>query len=242
MNSNIARRFERWSLQLRDLVTGAVLLAAALPVFAGSVWLPDGAGVSNISMRSMQETKFSQVVRQQYDFSCGSAAIATLLTYHYERETTERNAFEAMFEVGDKEKIATAGFSLLDMKGYLESIGYGADGYQASLDTLQEAAIPAIALINVRGYRHFVVVKGVDDNEVLIGDPALGLKYMSRQKFESVWDNGVLFIIKTEPEMGKKNFNQSVEWEQLARAPLGNTMPGESLSGLTVDLPRIGDF
>jgi predicted double-glycine peptidase len=209
---------------------------------AGSVWLPDGANVSNVQTRSLQETKFAQVVRQQYDFSCGSAAVATLLTYHYERETAEQDAFEAMYEAGDKEKIAKAGFSLLDMKGYLESIGYGADGYQASLDTLEKAGVPAIALIDERGYRHFVVVKGVEGNEVLIGDPALGLKYMSRAVFESIWANGVLFIIKNQPEVGKQYFNQDNEWQQLARAPLGKALAAESLAQLTVDLPRLGDF
>lgn len=241
---NKARRYSPRLIQNAAgsfFVAGVVLLYSSFAL-AGSVWLPDGAGITNVPARSLQETKFSQVVRQQYDFSCGSAAVATLLTYHYEHETAEQDAFEAMYEAGDKEKIATAGFSLLDMKGYLESIGYGADGYQASLDTLQQAAVPAIALINERGYRHFVVVKGVEDSEVLVGDPALGLKYMSRAVFESIWDNGVLFIIKTRPEVGQKYFNQGDEWAQLGRAPLGKALPAESLAGLTIDLPRLGDF
>jgi hypothetical protein len=209
---------------------------------AGSVWLPDVAGVSNVPARSLQESKFSQVVRQQYDFSCGSAALATLLTFHYARETAEQDAFGAMYVAGDKDKIATAGFSLLDMKMYLESIGFMADGYQASLDTLEDAAVPAIALINYRGYRHFVVVKGIRDDEVLIGDPALGIKFMSRREFESLWDNGVLFIVKNKPDVGQKHFNQSSEWRLLARAPLGAALPTDTLAELTVGLPQLGDF
>ena len=209
---------------------------------AGSVWLPGVAGVSNVATRTIQEAKFAQVVRQQYDFSCGSAALATLLTYHYDRETREQDAFGAMYAAGDKEKIASAGFSLLDMKTYLESIGYKADGYQASLDTLESAAVPAIALINYKGYRHFVVVKGIQDDEVLIGDPALGIKLMTRHEFESLWDNGVLFIIKNKPDLGRRFFNQSTEWGLLARAPIGTALSADSLAQLTVRLPRLGDF
>jgi len=209
---------------------------------ASSVWLPDGQGVFNAPITSMQELKFSQVVRQQYDFSCGSAALATLLTYHYDKQTKEQDAFGAMYAAGDKEKIATAGFSLLDMKNYLESIGYQADGYQSSLDTLAQAGVPAIALINYRGYRHFVVVKGIQNGEVLIGDPALGLKFMPRAEFESLWDNGVLFIIRNKPQVGQQHFNQTAEWRLLARAPLGTALSSESLAQLTVNLPRIGDF
>jgi len=209
---------------------------------AGTVWLPDVAGVSNVPTKSLQESKFSQVVRQQYDFSCGSAALATLLTFHYDRETVEQDAFSAMYATGDKEKIATSGFSLLDMKSYLESIGFMADGYQSSLDTLENAGVPAIALINHRGYRHFVVVKGIQNGEVLIGDPALGIKFMSRGDFEAQWDNGVLFIIKNQPKVGQDHFNQSDEWNLLARAPIGVALSTDSLAKLTVGLPRIGDF
>ncbi len=234
---------------LRTFRTRAVpILGIGLLLFQGSsavatsVWLPDSAGISNVPVRSLQESKYAQVVRQQYDFSCGSAALATLLTFHYGNETAEQDAFGAMYAAGDKEKIATAGFSLLDMKSYLESIGYLADGYQASLDTLEEAGVPAIALINYRGYRHFVVVKGIRNDEVLIGDPALGIKFMSRDEFVSIWDNGVLFIIKNKPETGKEHFNQAAEWTLLARAPLGTALSRDSLAELTVGLPRMGDF
>lgn len=224
-------------------VFGAGLfLLYGTPAAAGSVWLPDSPGVSNVTARSLQESKFAQVVRQQYDFSCGSAALATLLTYHYGRDTAEQDAFGAMYAAGDKEKIAAAGFSLLDMKTYLQSIGYEADGYQASLDTLEQAAVPAIALINYRGYRHFVVVKGIQKGEVLIGDPALGIKYMGRDDFESLWENGVLFIIRNKPDIGQKHFNQPREWQLLARAPIGTALSPDSLSQLTVGLPRLGDF
>ncbi len=234
--ANLTRR-------LAGLTIGGSLALAFVPVaVAGSVWLPDAAGISNVPARSLQESRFSQVVRQQYDFSCGSAALATLLTYHYDHATDEQSAFGAMYAAGDKKKIAAAGFSLLDMKTYLESIGYAADGYQASLETLEKAGVPAIALINYRGYRHFVVVKGIKDDEVLIGDPALGIKFMSRASFEGLWENGVLFIIKNEPETGRRYFNQRLEWSLLARAPMGAALPPDSLAQLTVGLPRLGDF
>lgn len=224
------------------IAAGCVLSMSPLYATAGSVWLPEVTGISNVPAKSLRESRYSQVVRQQYDFSCGSAAVATLLTYHYDRATKEQDAFGAMYDAGDKEKIATAGFSLLDMKLYLESIGYQADGYEATLDTLAGAGVPAIALINYRGYRHFVVVKGIRDDEVLVGDPALGLKLMSRRQFESLWDNGVLFIIKNRPQIGQKHFNLPSEWSSLARAPLGAALGSDSLAQLTVTLPRIGDF
>lgn len=240
-NKTVRRSNALYPLAGLTLVACFLLLPISFAV-AGTVWLPGTAGVSNVPAKSLQEAKFSQVVRQQYDFSCGSAALATLLTFHYDTATDEQTAFAAMFETGDKEKIATAGFSLLDMKTYLESIGYQADGYVATLDTLESAGVPAIALINYRGYRHFVVIKGMQGKEILIGDPALGIKFMSREDFEGLWDNGVLFIIKNNPEIGQRNFNQSTAWNLLARAPLGTALPADSLAQLTVELPAFGEF
>ena len=65
------------SLLVADFATG------------GTVWLQGAEGISNVPIRSIQERKFDRVVRQQFDFSCGSAALATLLTFHYDEDTDE---------------------------------------------------------------------------------------------------------------------------------------------------------
>jgi predicted double-glycine peptidase len=198
-------------------------------------------------VKSVAERKFEQVVRQQYDFSCGSAALATLLTFHYDEPTTERLAFATMYEAGDKEKIARVGFSLLDMKNYLGSRGYEADGYQASLETLRSAGVPAIALISIKGYQHFVVIKGVQEQEVLVGDPALGIRAVPRDQFAGMWTNGILFIIKNRSQTGQEHFNMAAEWGSLPRAPLDAPLTRESLAAVTLALPvlsrpMLGDF
>jgi predicted double-glycine peptidase len=58
-------------------------------------------------VHSMLEQRFTTVVRQQYDFSCGSAALATLLHYHYDEPVDEKVAFAGMWRDGDKEQIST---------------------------------------------------------------------------------------------------------------------------------------
>ena len=66
----------------------------ASPLVAGTVGLnPDTAG-ANYRVRTMSwvEIPFRSVIRQQFDFSCGSAAVATLLTYHYGTRTPRSTA------------------------------------------------------------------------------------------------------------------------------------------------------
>lgn len=226
----------------REWLMLATSLLLASPAFGGSVWIPGIEGATNVPIQSIQERKFERVVRQQYDFSCGSAALATLLTYHYDDRTAEQAAFEEMYARGDQQKIARVGFSLLDMKQYLEGVGYEADGYKATLDTLEEAGVPAIALISVRGYRHFVVLKGLDEERILLGDPALGLRKLPRSEFERMWENGILFIIRNKVEVGQKHFGVAAEWSMIPRAPLGLALPPQDLAELTVSLPGFGEF
>jgi predicted double-glycine peptidase len=210
---------------------------------ADYVWLPNAGGIStSVPGQSIASRRFSTVVRQQYDFSCGSAALATLLTYHYDERTDERAAFRSMYDKGDKAKIVKSGFSLLDIKRYLEERGYQADGYEASLDKLEQAGVPAIALISYRGYRHFVVLKGMNAREVLIGDPALGLRSVQREEFDGMWTNHILFIIKNKSAVGQQHFNPSGEWATVARAPMGNALGRDSLASITIALPLSGDF
>ena len=87
-----------------------------------------------------------------------SAALATLLTYHYGIRTSETDAFQAVFATGDQEKIKRVGFSMLDMKKYLETRGIRADGFRMTVDDFEEFGAPVIALIDLGSYRHFVVV------------------------------------------------------------------------------------
>lgn len=171
-----------------------------------------------LKVSSIKEARFQATMRQQFDFSCGSAALATLLTHHYGTPTTEQSAFETMFLNGDQPKIRQEGFSLLDMKRYLQARGFLADGFEASLDELVNASTPAIALISEKGYNHFVVVKGMQDDRVLIGDPATGRRTMSRAAFESLWQTRVLFLIHDTKQ--KAVFNDATEWRMAPAAPL----------------------
>jgi predicted double-glycine peptidase len=213
-----------------------------MPVFGGMVMVTGSTGGPfNVKVTSMKEARFHTTIRQQYDFSCGSAALATLLSYHYEDQVSEGEVFKAMFENGDQAKIRTLGFSLLDIKNYLQARGYAADGFRTSLDKLAALGVPAIVLINHNGYRHFVVVKGVFADKVLIGDPTLGIRKMPRTEFESMW-NGLLFLIRSKKQVANQHFNKKSEWNFLAKAPLGTALGNRVLANATWLLRPKSDF
>lgn len=211
------------------------MLAASL-ANAGRIHFAGIGGGYTLPVVSMKETRFYSTLRQQYDFSCGSAAVATLLTHQYGIPVNEAAVFQAMYERGDQEKIRREGFSLLDIKRYLASHGLTADGFTLPLEKLAEAGLPAIVLINEKGYHHFVVIKGMRDGRVLIGDPATGTRAMDRAGFEAIWVNRILFVVHNRKEMAR--FNLDADWMAAPRAPLASSMPRDGMGNLL--LPKFG--
>jgi hypothetical protein len=199
-------------------------------------------GDYSVPVQSMEDRRFASVIRQRYDFSCGSAALATLLRYHYGGLQDEAQVFRGMWAEGDRAQIRRLGFSLLDMKRYLASAGHKADGFEVTLDEVARAGVPGIALINLNGYRHFVVVKGVSADEVLVGDPALGLKPMRRDTFAKAW-NGIYFALNDRLELGRSTFNRDAQWAQFSRAPVGAGLTDPiSQQALMLTAPFYRDF
>lgn len=208
---------------------GLLTVGAAQPAAAGQLLIASGGVNAQVEMSSLASLRYSTVVRQQFDFSCGSAALATLLAYHYDRPTSEQDAFSAMWAIGDQDRIRNLGFSLFEMKAYIESIGLLADGFKLSLDRVAEIGVPGIALIDDSGYKHFVVVKGLTKRDVLIGDPARGLRVVPRKQFTQKWD-GTIFFIRSDLTTGKENFNKNDDWRFAPGAPFD--LAREGLIGL----------
>lgn len=200
-----------------------------------SMQAPDGAPY-RITVTSLKEVRYKAIMRQQYDFSCGSAALATLLTYHYGYPISEQTVFEEMYRYGDQRKIRREGFSLLDMKRFLQSRGFQADGFLLPLEKLEGANLPAIVLLADNGYRHFVVLKGIRDGRVLIGDPSSGTRSMPRSAFESKWVSKLLFVIHNNQRQAR--FNQAPDWRAAPQAPM---ITGVNRAGLEhLAIPKLG--
>jgi uncharacterized protein len=181
---------------------------------AGQIYLNGmtiGSNSANFDVQSFQERKFNSTIKQQYDFSCGSAALATLLLYTYHVPASESSVFKSMFLNGDRQAIEESGFSLLDMKNYLGRQDIPSDGFRAPLQKLTEVKIPAIVLINENGYKHFVVLRGIRNGQVLMADPAIGLRAVSVANFKKQW-SGIFFIILDHIKTARAGFNDGQDW------------------------------
>lgn len=162
---------------------GALIVAAA----AGSA-LPAAAN----PVTSIAELRRRYVVLQDFDISCGAAALCTILNYQHGEHLTEREIALALIE--RPEYIETPelvrlrqGFSLLDLKRFADSRGYEGVGFgQMEYENLLTRA-PLIVPVVFNGYNHFVVYRGELGETVLLADPAFGNRTMSRGRFERAW-------------------------------------------------------
>jgi hypothetical protein len=153
-----------------------------------------GAGVVNKNFLSMREMRYRDMVPQATDFSCGAAALATILKFAYGWNVTENDVIEAMMAVSDQAVVHQQGFSMLDMKRYVEANGMRGRGYFVKPEALEKLQVPVIILLDVRGYKHFVVHKKTTGQRVYIGDPALGNRVMEKKDFLAGW-NGIVFAV-----------------------------------------------
>ena len=178
------------------MAIGFVLCLGLAPVRASLA--ADGRPV-----KSLLEMRHERVVMQKFDLSCGAAALATLLNYQYSDPASEREVAKEL--VRREEYLQNPalvkirrGFSLLDLKRYVDQRGYEGIGYgKLTLEDLIERA-PVMVPIETHGYNHFVIFRGLWGGRVLLADPAWGNRTMPVDAFEQMW--------LTYPDFGKVGF------------------------------------
>lgn len=185
------------------------LLLCAVAEAGASVFSLDIGGVLlEKDIDSIKEKNDLNVVSQKYDYSCGSAAMATLLSYFGET-VEEREIIDEILSIGDLEKIVKRkGFSLLDLKRFAEGRGYKAEGYRADLlYDLKKLELPVLLPILINDYKHFVVFRGISGDRVFLADPARGNVTLPFYQFEEYWFENIFLVVSKKdlnPETLKK--------------------------------------
>jgi uncharacterized protein len=151
-----------------------------------------------VQIQSWKDLRDKGIVKQDLDYSCGAASVATILSGYYGTDVTEKDILQAMVKDG------IASFS--DLAAVVDVYGFKAIGVALDFQQLMELKIPAIAYLERRGVRHFSVIRGIaEDGTVLLGDPSWGNTRFSLQQFLSMWEtrktnvvNGKILLIVPE--------------------------------------------
>jgi predicted double-glycine peptidase len=180
-------------ISLLVLCTGYIEKSLASDI---GVYLPGTGGtVINKRVVSMEAAKFKNVVRQQTDFSCGAASLATILKHAYGMDVDELSVMQGLLQVSNPAIVMKKGFSLLDLKNYAEALGFRARGYRVTLERLKTIRVPTIVMLDLEGYKHFVVLKRIVDGKAYLADPSLGNKVIDEADFIEAWANKTVFAV-----------------------------------------------
>jgi len=215
-----------------------LLFCITPPAIASEVSLLLGGQRFNKPITSWRDIRRQHVVMQALDFSCGAAALATVLRYGFAEEVNETEIIGFIFIFGQtpaegyKKYFKRQGFTLLDLKRAARAKGFQGKGYKnMNLDELLEFIegdhVPVLVPIRPMGYNHFVVVRGVAGNRILLADPAKGNTSMTVRHFLDVWIDGIGFILapRSEADAGTRMASREVSDHELDHFTAGGTIP-----------------
>lgn len=186
----------------RRRVLGGLTAVAGGALVTGMSAGPSRAA-SRGPVRSVLEERRDRVVIQDFDISCGAAALCTILRYQHGENLTEREVALGLIQreeyINNPDLVRIRqGFSLLDLKRFVEARGYEGVGFgQLEFENLVDYE-PLIVPVNFKDYNHFVVYRGHWGEQVLLADPAYGNRTMGIEQFTRAWIEY--------PELGKLGF------------------------------------
>ncbi len=150
-------------------------------------------------VKTFVQLRDHHVVKQEMDYSCGAAALCTLINYYFGGALNERDLLNEMLDSlseADRKDRVENGFSMLDLRDAALRRGYQAEGARLPLSVLPELPGPVMVYLEEDGMRHFAVFRGVVEDRVYLADPSRGNVRMDVRRFNKIWPGIVLVLGK----------------------------------------------
>jgi len=172
-----------------------------------------------VELLSYRELRYRDVVGQSNPYSCGPAAVATLLSRYLGLEAGEGEALrlaEASLTARgeDREQPLAA----LDLMYAMEAYGLEVRGYRVTAASLDDyfarGGVPVIAHVT-KPQNHFVVIVGTLEDLAVLADPSWGTRVEHLSALEaSLGFSGIVLVPLAEVALAER-----AQWRQ--RAVLG---------------------
>jgi len=151
----------------------------ALPAYSAQLTTSSVNG--EIATQSWKERRDAYVVKQDADFSCGAASLATLLNEFYGLSLTEEQILKDM---NKPDRMA----NFEDMARVVNGYGFKSGGVALSYEQLTKLSVPVVVYLQHRGNDHFSVLRGISDTQVQLADPSWGNRIFSKAQFLAMWE------------------------------------------------------
>ena len=168
------------TLLISILLFGKPSFSAEANFYSDTALLRTYSLAVDVPVRSWKTLRDARIVKQDLDYSCSAASLATLLNEFYGQSVTE----EALLKAMDKGNFKA---SFEDMQRVLPQFGFKAQGFAASYEQLMKLKAPVVVYLKHRKDDHFSVLRGIDTNTVWLADPSLGNRTYSKAQFLEMW-------------------------------------------------------
>lgn len=165
----------------------SLLLASVISSFVtehafAEVVLMTPSSVLSLQLKSWKTIRDEGIVKQDLDYSCGAAGIATILNQFYGQSISEQEILKVLDNGNMRASFA-------DMQRALPSFGFKAQGFASTYEQLRGLKAPVLVYLKHRTTEHFSVLKGIGENAVHLADPSLGHVTLSKSQFLNIWNN-----------------------------------------------------
>jgi hypothetical protein len=197
-------------------VLGLCLAAARLPAAPP---IRDDRHIAARHVWDWQRLKQRNIVMQQRDYSCGAAALATIMRYHFEDPVTEDQVLGVLDNLLTLEEIKDRienGLAMSDLRKAAVKMGYQSAVAKMTMQKLFEAKTPLVVGIEEDGFKHFVVYRGTDRQFVYLADPIRGNLRLFTEEFGKQWQKNLALAIAKPNEEVRTVSPLTVRWNEKA--------------------------
>ncbi|HIP36718.1 MAG TPA: peptidase domain-containing ABC transporter [Crocinitomix sp.] len=155
-----------------------------------------------------KEKQLNKTLVLQHDQSdCGVACLLSVIKYY-----EGNNSLEKLREISGTTKQGT---TLLGLYQAANGLGFDASGNEADLQAVIDHKEPLILHVVIEErLQHYVVCYGFENNKFIIGDPAKGIAYYTKEELSKIWKSKTCltltpnkkFVKATETQKSKKEW------------------------------------
>ena len=155
---------------------------------------------------------------QKRDYSCGAAAMATVLRYYWGDAVTEDKILVVLLATLTPEETKDRfkhGLAISDLRRTAVEMGYQSSIGTMSLDSLAGVKLPLIIPIKVEEQDHFVVYRGMAAGRVYLADPIRGNVRPTYSEFRQQWQKNAILVVVKPGEPPRDRTPLGIRWDEV---------------------------
>ena len=149
--------------------------------------------LTRLILRCARRLNPHPVVRQYDRVDCGPACLLSVLRFYGGEIGLPRLRSWCGTDAN--------GTSLLGLQRAATTLGFEARGASGTFEQLSQEHLPCIAHVVQEKAQHYVVIFGVRGRRLEVGDPAAGLRWLTRDEFEHMWSHRAVLLLRPGPKL-----------------------------------------